>query len=162
MYKSCAWAFKNGEKFGYVVVKDYETMTGAIKAAENFKNLEAFDAVAIEVREYPKEAHSLFFVPAGTGADNGREVYRDIESLQDAIEKRFIDLREGEEEFEGTMSYMIDLILGNEFDEERYLHPILEFLRDDEVNPLLKKYGDDEIFIYKDCGLVSTEEKDLD
>ncbi|MBR3735856.1 MAG: hypothetical protein IKN07_08235, partial [Lachnospiraceae bacterium] len=121
-----------------------------------------FDAVAIEVREYPKEAHSLFFVPAGTGADNGREVYRDIESLQDAIEKRFIDLREGEEEFEGTMSYMIDLILGNEFDEERYLHPILEFLRDDEVNPLLKKYGDDEFFIYKDGGLVSTEEKDLD
>ena len=34
MYKSCAWAFKDGKKFGYVAVKGYETMAGAIKAAE--------------------------------------------------------------------------------------------------------------------------------
>ena len=161
MYKSCAWAFKDGEKLGYVVVKDYATMEGAIKAAENFKNLEVFDAVAIEVREYPEEAHSLFSVPAGTGADNGREVYRDVESLQGAIENHFLDLLETAEDFEGTMSYMLDMIIDADIDKEKYLCPILEFLRDDEVNPLLEKYGDDEYFTYKDGGLVRTEEKDL-
>lgn len=70
------------------------------------------------------------------------------------IEDEFSKARNENESFEGTMSYMIDCLINRSFDEWNWLSDRLWQLRENDINSLLKKYGDDEHFVCKNGKLV--------
>ena len=70
------------------------------------------------------------------------------------IEDEFSKARKEYEDFEGTMSYMLDCLINRSFDEWSWLSDRLWQLKESDINSLLKKYGDDEYFVCKNGKLV--------
>jgi len=86
-------------------------------------------------------------------------VEADYDYLCDVLLTEFKVACESNEDFEGTMSFMLDCIKDGSFDEWDYLKDAVNALSDDQVNSILEEYGDDEYMVCVNGSLVSRKEK---
>ena len=86
-------------------------------------------------------------------------VEADYDYLCDVLLTEFEVACESNEDFEGTMSFMLDCIKDGSFDEWDYLKDAVNALSDDQVNSILEKYGDDEYMVCINGSLVPRKEK---
>jgi len=155
-YKAAISNIVDGKDIGTsLLVQDFNNLNAAVKEAETHK---VGEMSVIEVREYNVVPDETIIVAWNNpNIDSGETVYRDVEPILQALRDEFERSCRENEDWEQTMSYMIDSIKDKTFSEWEYLHDAVELLHDDEINDLLSEYGDRE---YMKCENGKIAEQD--
>lgn len=155
LYKAAVYNIVDGKNIGgMLLVQDFNTLNSAVKEAETHR---IGEMSIIEVREYDI-SNGATIAWNNPKLDTGTVVYRDVKSIQDAIEKAFQKALD-DDYFEGTMSYLIDCIILQSFEEWYYLYDAVKLLTDDEVNELLARHGDLEYMKCVDGMIVQADDE---
>ena len=144
LYKACIDQFmESGKGAGSsVLVEDFDTLEKARRAAKAFV---LSDLSVITINEYDLSRSNV--IAFESDKDTGTTVYRYTKGVREALENEF-EATYNSEDFEGTMSYLIDVIKDDCFEELHYLRGPVSKLTDDEINRLLEIHGD---LDYKKC-----------
>ncbi len=132
-----------------VYTEDYLSLNDAIKDAGEHT---LSPLSIIEVREYDASEGATIAV-GDPSLDTGREVYRDISGIHNALKEEYKRLKE-DDTFEGTMSALIE---GIKSYSESYLYDAVGKLRDNEINKLLEEYGDSDYTVCVNGEIIAKE-----
>lgn len=139
----------------------------SLKDAERFAREHLLsDLSIIKIREY--EASKTNVIAFDMPQDTGKQVFRDVSGIKARVIDEFKKAHEKYDDWEDTMSYMIDCIKfssssshGFEADFD-YLYNAIDLLTDEEVNEILSFDGSDEYMKCENGSLVPVNEREME
>ncbi len=130
---------------GTLISEDFNNLVSAIKGAEDFRVKSGLSIV--EVRRYDFINNDIRIAFDDPKVDSGIVVYRDVKQVMQAVRNEYEKSLKEDNDWEGTMSYMLDCIKDNSTDEWNYLHDAVSLLSDEEINELMDETGDREYMV---------------
>jgi len=143
--------------------ESYSNLDEAIEASEmliaeskTLKKLPVVRIYAFKDSLYPPTTAELDL--------SSRVVYKNINAIREALDKKFTEYNRETPDWEGTMSYLLDIIKSDplEFEDEDLidLDAALTELTDLEINTILEDYGDLEYMECIDGNIISKDKKE--
>ena len=152
---------ETGKETGrYIHNKIYKTYSKAREAAIKALVPEKSPFYICEIREYDdRKPHNV--ITFNLSNDTAISVHRDIDTVTETLHNLFDKTnKEFLDDWDSTMSYMIDCIKCDSFEDWAYLKDAINLLTDEEINDILEYYGDDEYCICKNGEIISIDYSD--